>query len=129
MFMGVMREYPLYTPYGHAGIVVDCPYDRTMFECILVLTLSYLYVHAGIAVGCSCCRCMFESVLVMRLSTPHVHAGVAAACPCGRTLRSWSGVFPYEDAARACGQVYLSWLYPPYGHVCDDRLRFDPLDR
>ena len=24
--------------YGHAGFVVDCPYDRTMFECILVLS-------------------------------------------------------------------------------------------
>ena len=67
-----MREYPLYTPYGHAGIVVDCPYDRTMFE----------------------------SVLVMRLSTPPVHAGVAAACPCGRTLRSWSDVFPCGTAVR-----------------------------
>ena len=95
----------LSTPPVHAGIVVDCPYARTMFECILVLSLSYLYVHAGIAVGCSCCRCMFESVLVMRLSTPPVHAGVAAACPCGRTLRSWSDVFPCGDAARACGQV------------------------
>ena len=72
VFMGVMREYPLYTPYGHAGIVVDCPYDRTMFE----------------------------SVLVMRLSTPPVHAGVAAACPCGRTLRSCSDVFPCGTAVR-----------------------------
>ena len=86
--------HQLPTPYVHAGISVDCPYDRTMFEFILVLSLSYLYVHAGIAAGCSCCRCMFESVLVMRLSTPPVHAGVAAACPCGRTLRSWSDVFP-----------------------------------
>ena len=30
--------HPLPTPYVHAGIVVDCPYDRTMFECILVLS-------------------------------------------------------------------------------------------
>ena len=37
---------------------------------------------------------------ILRLSTPHVHAGVAAACPCGRTLRSWSDVFPCADAAR-----------------------------
>ena len=50
--------------------------------------------------SCSCCRCMFESVLVMRLSTPPVHAGVAAACPCGRTLRSWSDVFPCGTAVR-----------------------------
>ena len=105
-----MREYPLYTPYGHAGIVVDCPYDRTMFECILVLSLSYLYVHAGIAVGCSCCRCMFESVLVMWLSTPPVHAGVAAACPCGRTLRSWSDVLPCGDAARMGTQAALTTI-------------------
>ena len=86
MFAGVMREYPLYTPYGHEGIVVDCPYDRTMFECILVLSLSYLYVHAGIAVGCSCCRCMFESVLVMRLSTPYGYACFSVDRPCDRTM-------------------------------------------
>ena len=36
----------------------------------------------------------------LRLSTPHVHAGVAAACPCGRTLRSWSDVFPCGTAVR-----------------------------
>ena len=95
------EAHQLPTPYVHAGIVLDCPYDRTMFECILVLSLSYLYVHAGIAVGCSCCRCMFESVLVMRLShATCVHAGVAAACPCGRTLRSWSDVFPCGTAVR-----------------------------
>ena len=44
-------------------------------------------------------------VKILHLSTPPVHAGVAAACPCGRTLRSWSDVFPCGDAARACGQV------------------------
>ena len=85
---------------GMTCFSLSCPCGRTMFECILVLSLSYLYVHAGIAVGCSCCRCMFESVLVMRLSTPPVHAGVAAACPCGRTLRSWSDVFPCGTAVR-----------------------------
>ena len=94
------EAHQLPTPYVHAGIVVDCPYGRTMFECILVLSLSYLYVHAGISVGCSCCRCMFESVLVMRLSTPPAHAGVSAACPCGRTLQSWSDVFPCGTAVR-----------------------------
>ena len=66
------EAHQLPTPYVHAGIVLDCPYDRTMFECILVLSLSYLYVHEGIA----------------------------AACPCGRTLRSWSDVFPCGDAVR-----------------------------
>ena len=113
MFMGVMREYPLYTPYGHAGIVVDCPYDRTMFECILVLSLSYLYIHAGIAVGCSCCRCMFESVLVMRLSTPPVRAGYAATCPCDRTrtgtqsaLKTTSYVYDTPDNNRTRTIVY-----------------------
>ena len=29
--------------YGHASIVVACPYSRTMFEGILVLSLSTLY--------------------------------------------------------------------------------------
>ena len=43
-------------------------------------------------------------VKILHLSTPPVHAGVAAACPCGRTLRSWSDVFPRGDAAWACGQ-------------------------
>ena len=74
------------------------------FSCLQVCEgthpLPTPYVHAGIAVGCSCCRCMFESVLVMRLSTPPVHACVAAACPCGRTLRSWSDVFPCGTAVR-----------------------------
>ena len=37
--------------------------------------------------------------------------------------------FPVGLPSGACGQVYLSWLSPPYVHVCDDRLRFDPLDR
>ena len=37
-------------------------------------------------------------VKILHLSTPHVHAGVAAACPCGRTLRSWSDVFPCGTA-------------------------------
>ena len=57
-----------------------------------------IYMSMRVSLCCSCCRCMFESVLVMRLSTPHVHAGVAAACPCGRTLRSWSDVFPCPQA-------------------------------
>ena len=39
-------------------------------------------------------------VKILHLSTPHVHAGVAAACPCGRTLRSWSDVFPCGTAVR-----------------------------
>ena len=34
-----------------------------------------------------------------------------------------------EMPSGAGGQVYLSWLSRPYDHVCDDRLRFDPLDR
>ena len=37
--------------------------------------------------------------------------------------------FPVGLPSGAGGQVYLSWLYPPYVHVCDDRLSFDPLDR
>ena len=36
-------------------------------------------------------------VEILHLSTPHV---VAAACPCGRTLRSWSDVFPCGTAVR-----------------------------
>ena len=48
---------------------------------------------------------------------------VAGLCGPGVTC------FPVGLPSGAGGQVYLSWLYPPYGHVCDDRLRFDPLDR
>ena len=48
---------------------------------------------------------------------------VAGLCGPGVTC------FPVGLTSGAGGQVYLSWLYPPYGHVCDDRLRFDPLDR
>ena len=48
---------------------------------------------------------------------------VAGLCSPGVTC------FPPGLPSGAGGQVYLSWLYPPYGHVCDDRLRFDPLGR
>ena len=48
---------------------------------------------------------------------------VAGLCGPGVTC------FPVGLPSGAGGQVYLSWLYPPYGHVCDDRLGFDPLDR
>ena len=137
-------------------------------------------------------ECQRRSLQEGPTSAP-VHAGVAAACPCGRTLRSWSDVFPCRTAVRGrwtgvavrgftsegarraavgrvaptgrtcpqapggnwqdantggidnypvclrhsgqqshtyyCLLLSVSWLYPPYGHVCDDRLRFDPLDR
>ena len=33
----------LSTPYGNVGIIVACPYSRTMFEGVLVLSLSTLY--------------------------------------------------------------------------------------
>ena len=48
---------------------------------------------------------------------------VAGLCGPGVTC------FPVGLPSGAGGQVYLSWLYPPYVHVCDDRLSFDPLDR
>ncbi len=48
---------------------------------------------------------------------------VAGLCGPGVTC------FPVGLPSGAGGQVYLSWLSLPYGHVCDDRLRFDPLDR
>ena len=79
-----------------------------------------------------------KKVEILHLSTPPVHATcprhlstqvslrpvpVAGLCGPGVTC------FPVGLPSGAGGQVYLSWLYPPYGHVCDDRLRFDPLDR
>ena len=48
---------------------------------------------------------------------------VAGLCGPGVTC------FPVGLPSGAGGHVCLSWLYPPYGHVCDDSLRFDPLDR
>ena len=48
---------------------------------------------------------------------------VAELCGPGMTC------FHVRLPSGAGGQVYLSWLYLPYGQVCDDRLRFDPLDR
>ena len=68
---------------------------------------------------------MFESVLVMRLSTQVSLRPVPVAGLCGPVVTC----FPVGLPSGAGGQVYLSWLYLPYGNVCDDRLRFDPLDR
>ena len=52
-------------------------------------------------------------------------------CPVPVTGLCGPGVtrFPAGLPSGAGGQVYLSWLSPLYVHVCDDRLRFDPLDR
>ena len=67
-----------------------------------------------------------------------VHVICPRRCRCGLSLRQDSAAglcgpgvtcFPVGLPSGAGDQVYLSWLYPPYGHVCDDRLRFDPLDR
>ena len=39
----------------HAGIVVDCPYGRTMFEFILVLSSYFAVVFVSVTgVTCSC---------------------------------------------------------------------------
>ena len=54
------------------------------------------------------------------------------ACPCDRTLRSWNDVFPCGAAVwdlPTGGFVLGLPLSLLYGHVCDDRLSFDPLDR
>ena len=42
--------------YGHASIAVACPYRRTMFEGILVLSLSTLYDHLGMSEVTPCGR-------------------------------------------------------------------------
>ena len=80
----------------------------------------------------------------LSLSTPPVRAGVAEACPCDRTrtgtqsaLKTTSYVSDTPDNCTRTLTHLLSIfefvlvlpLYSPYGHVCDDRLRFDPLDR
>ena len=56
-------------PYGNVGIAEACPYSRTMFEGILVLSLSTPYGSVGIIVTCPYRRTMFESVLVLSLPT------------------------------------------------------------
>ena len=43
-------------PYGNVGIIVACPYSRTMFEGILVLSLSTLYDHLGMSEVTPCGR-------------------------------------------------------------------------
>ena len=68
-------------------------------------------------------------VKILHLSTPHVHAGVAGAVPVAGLCGPGVTCFPVGLPSVAGGQVYLSWLYPPYVHVCDDHLSFDPLDR
>ena len=83
------------------------------FSCLQVCAGAHRsptpYVHARVPValpqwqksGQECqCRSFQEGP-----TSAHFHAGVAAACPSGRTLRSWSDVFPCGTAARACGQV------------------------
>ena len=52
------------------------------------------------------------------MSTPHVHAGVAAACPCGRTLRSWSDVFPCGTAVRVRWTGVFVPVVPALWHTC-----------
>ena len=43
-------------PYGNVGIIVACPYHRTMFEGILVLSLPTLYDHLGMSEVTPCGR-------------------------------------------------------------------------
>ena len=57
-------------------------------------------------------------VKILHLSTPHVHAGVAAACPCGRTLRSWSDVFPCGTAVRGRWTCVFVLVVPALWHTC-----------
>ena len=66
-----------------------------------------------------------RKVQLLHLSTQVSLRPVPVAGLCGPGVTC----FPVGLPSGAGGQVYLSWLYPPYGHVCDDRLRFDPLDR
>ena len=72
--------HQLPTPYGHARVPAALPSGRNQV------------MNASVAPSIK--------VQLLRPSTPPVHAGVAAACPCGRTLRSWSDVFPCWTAVR-----------------------------
>ena len=49
-----------------------------------ILRLSMLYGHASIAVACPYSRTMFEGVLVLSLSTLYDHPGMSEVTPCGR---------------------------------------------
>ena len=64
-------------------------------------------------------------VKILHLSTQVSLRPVPVAGLCGPGVTC----FPVGLPSVAGGQVYLSWLYPPYVHVCDDHLSFDPLDR
>ena len=51
------REPPIIAaPYGNVGIAVACPCSRTMFEGVLVLSLSTLYDHPGMSEVTPCGR-------------------------------------------------------------------------
>ena len=93
------------------------------------------------------CRCpIYTSMRVSLWAVPVVDVclRVSLLCGCPRHLSTQVSLRPVPLAglcgpvvtcflvglpSGAGGQVYLSWLYLTYGNVCDDRLRFDPLDR
>ena len=93
------------------------------------------------------CRCpIYMSMRVSLWAVPVVDVclRVSLLCGCPRHLSTQVSLrpvplaglcgpvvtcFPVGLPSGAGGHVYLSWLYLPYGNVCDDRLRFDPLDR
>ena len=79
------EAHQLPTPYVHVRVPVALPSGRNLVR------------NASVAHS--------RKVQLLHMSTPPVHAGVASACPCGRTLRSWSDVFPCGTAVRACVQV------------------------
>ena len=106
------------------------------FSCLWVCDgahqLPTPYVHARVPVALPCGRNQVRNasvapsrkVQLLHLSTPHVHA----ICPCHMSMQvslrpvPVTGLcgpgmtcFPVGLPSGAGGQVYLSWLSPPYG--------------
>ena len=97
--------HQLPTPYVHACVPAALPSGKNQVR------------NASVAPSIK--------VKILHLSTQVSLRPVPVAGLCGPGMTC----FPVRLPSGVGGQVYLSWLSPPYGHVCYDRLSFDPLDR
>ena len=100
--------------------------------CLEMLSISVSYRECVTNRACQEGRNQDSPYLVSGNSAPF-NTICPCVCACGVYQVQDPGpgmtCFPVGLPSGAGGQVYLSWLYPPYVHVCYDRLRFDPLDR
>ena len=125
-----------------ARVHISCPRHMSMRVSLWAVLMTEQYLSVSLF-----CRCpIYMSMRVSLWAVPVVDVclRVSLLCGCLRHLSTQVSLrpvpvaglcgprvtcFPVGLPSGAGGQVYLSWLYPPYGHVCDGRFRFDPLDR